>query len=279
MSLTYDIVVCHQNDSICKKKHGMKFEDDVKNILNEIGLTEIQSNVYLYILKSGGSNVSKIASSLKINRTNSYIILEKLKSLNLVIEENKYTGKVFYAKSYKSILSNLKTKSDLITKYEKKLNNLAPIFNTFTISPNNKQLKIRTYDGLNGLDEVIYDILDSNTNSSEILLYTNQENEKEIFSKLKHNDFIKRRIERKIKIRVLAADNQAGSALKSKDKENLRHTKILPPDFHFDSEIYIYDEKICMIDFNQNIIGVIIESPELYKIHSQIFELMWRGIK
>ena len=62
----------------------MNFEIKIKKILNEIGLTEIQSNVYFYILKSGGINVSKLAKILNINRTNTYNIIDKLKNLNLI---------------------------------------------------------------------------------------------------------------------------------------------------------------------------------------------------
>ena len=57
----------------------MKFENQVKTILKEIGLTPIQCEVYLYILKNSSSTASNIAKNLKINRTNTYTIIEKLK--------------------------------------------------------------------------------------------------------------------------------------------------------------------------------------------------------
>ena len=63
--------------------------------------------------------------------------------------------------------------------------------------------------------------------------------------------------------------------LKKSDKKFLRETKILPESFTFNSEIYIYDNKICLIDLKKDIIGVIIESSELYNIHKQIFDMLW----
>ena len=256
----------------------MDFENKISSVLFEIGLTEIQSNVYFNILKSGGSTVTKIAKSLKINRTNSYIIIDKLKSLNLVWEDNLPKGKIIYAKSYDVILKNLNRKKELLSDFEKDVNGLIPVFNSYVNQKSKLYPRVRIYEGVEGLNEITYDIIDSNFNLSEILLFSNQEDEQKLFNAANHDDFIKRRIKNKINIRVLATNNRKGVELQSLDKKYLRETKLLPKSFNFNSEVYIYNDKLAMIDLKENnIVGVIIESQELSNIQKQLFEFLWNN--
>jgi sugar-specific transcriptional regulator TrmB len=253
----------------------MDFTKKVKKVLLEIGLTEIQADFYLFLLKTGGSTVSHVAKSLSINRTNSYAILEKLRTLDLVSEENKITGKVIYAKSYEPIVSALEEKEKEVSDLKQTIHSLAPIFTSFSSSSSLPGPKIRTYESKREFDYLLEDILAKAREGKEILLYSNQATERGIFSKKAHDDFIRIRVENGIKIKVLTIDNEEGRALVPNDKKFLRETRILPPSFDFTAEIYIYDNKITMVDMKEDLIGVIIESPELYKIHEQTFMMIW----
>jgi sugar-specific transcriptional regulator TrmB len=254
----------------------MEFDSKVKKILSELGLTELQSRFYLTLLKSGGMSISKLAKLLGINRTNSYNILEKLKSLDLVYEENKQTGKVIFAKSYETLLSALKTEENKIKDYQTSVNELIPFFKSFNSKEIPDSPKVRIFDGTKGLNSIVDDILDNTSKNKEILLFSNQQSAKGVFSKKKHEEFIKTRIQKNIKIKVLSINNDAGHELKSLDSKNLRETKILPQGFSFDSEIYIYENKISMLDVKSQIIGVVIESEELFRVHKQFFEFLWQ---
>lgn len=254
----------------------MDFTQKIKKVLREIGLTDIQADFYIFVLKSGGASVSKIAKSLSINRTNSYSILEKLKEFELIREENRPQGKIIFAKSYKTILNALNNKEQEIRKYKSSVNDLVPIFNTFISSKNTQGPKVRIFEGKKELNNLVDDILDNKFKKKEILLFTNQETETGIFSKRRHDEFIRKRIAKKIKIRVLAVNNEKGQDLKSNDKNNRRETRLLPDNFLFNSEIYIYENKISMLDLKNDIVGVIIESEELYNIHTQVFEVLWQ---
>jgi sugar-specific transcriptional regulator TrmB len=253
----------------------MDFTNKVKKVLQEIGLTEVQADFYLFVLKSGGATVSHAAKSLGINRTNSYAILDKLKAFDLVVEENKVSGKLIHAKSYEPILEALTAKELEVSSHKNTVLTLAPLFNSFASKSNYQGPRIRTYESKHDFGYLLDDILANPDGTKEIYLFTNQATERGFFSLKSHRDFVNKRVENKVSIKVLAVNNEQGRELLLEDAKFLRETRLLPDSFDFSSEIYIYDGKITMIDVKEDIIGVVIESEDLYKIHAQLFEAFW----
>jgi sugar-specific transcriptional regulator TrmB len=253
----------------------MEFSGKIRVVLIEIGLTEIQADFYLFLLKTGGNTVSRVAKALNINRTNSYTIVDRLRELDLVTEENKTSGKVIYAKSYEPILEALGRKEKSIENLKSTVNSLIPIFASFGLKSNYGGPKIRTYESKREFGYLLEDMLSNPFGTKEMLLFTNQSTEKGFFSKHSHEEFVQKRVKNGIKIRVLAVNNDEGGELMLNDAKLLRETRLLPENFDFNAEIYIYDNKVTMIDVKEDIIGVVIESDELVSIHKQLFEMMW----
>ena len=130
--------------------------------------------------------------------------------------------------------------------------------------------KVTIHQGSAGLSAVLRDILNA---TDEVLLWTNQATEQEVFEPQLHDDFIKQRLKKKIPIRVLAVDNQAGTELVANDSQNLRKTHLLPAETSFTAETYLYDNKVVILDFNTDIIGIIICNPSIYEAQKDMFEL------
>ena len=250
---------------------------ELNKVLEDLELTELQINCYFAILKSSGIKISSLAKQIAVNRPNTYTLVEKLKELDLVYEENLVNGKVIYAKPLKSIISALEAKK---LKFEDNIalaSSLAPIFESLQSSSNSFLPKIRTFDTKYSLDTIADDILSSSKNQ-EILLFSNQITEKLFFSKKMHEEFVGKRVKNNSPIRVLAVKNREGENLQREDHKYLRTTKLLPESMNFKSEIYLYNNKIAMIDIKESVIGIIIESEELYNFHKQSFELIWNNI-
>src|SRR5688500_18347478 len=109
----------------------MEFDKKVQKILTDLGLSELQADFYIALLKRGGAPVSKISKDLGINRTNAYVIIDKLKALDLIWEENKPLGKVIHAKSYENVLKALNDKEKEIFSHKQSVHDLIPVFNSF----------------------------------------------------------------------------------------------------------------------------------------------------
>lgn len=252
----------------------MRNEQELKKILIDLGLTELQIRAYSAILKGNGIKISSLAKQIGVNRPNTYTLIEKLEELNLIYEENLVSGKVIYTQSFEKVIEALESKKKSFEGNINSAKTLKSFFDSLQNSSNSYLPKVRTFETKHSLNTIADDIL-SSSKGKEILLYSNQQTEKSFFSKAMHEKFVQTRIKNKTKIRVLAVDNKEGRDLKKSDKGLLRETKILPKNISFNSEIYIYDGKIAMIDVKDEVIGVIIENEELFNVHKQMFEMVW----
>ena len=102
------------------------------SLLMQIGLSEVQSKIYLYLIEQGQSTPSQIATGISENRTTVYSAIEKLEKLSLISQKNK--GKVSaYIPNHPSALESIAEKRlRLVAKQVKNLeSNLPSLINYY----------------------------------------------------------------------------------------------------------------------------------------------------
>ena len=79
-------------------------DKQVIDVLNELGLEERETKIYLLLLKEGDSSALQIARKVKIDRTTIYDVLERLISKGLVstYTKNQLVG-LFYLVTFQLI--------------------------------------------------------------------------------------------------------------------------------------------------------------------------------
>jgi sugar-specific transcriptional regulator TrmB len=235
----------------------------LQSILENIGLTAKESRTYLAALEIGSSPVSKIASKAKLNRVTAYDILEKLVKKGLINFFTKDKIKYFTATDPEIVVNEFRKRtSDL----QKALPDLKRLHGD-TIHP-----RVRYFEGLEGIKSIYADTLTSKT---EILNYGNSQ---EIRSQWPtyDEDYVKKRAELGIRLRGVAIDDEFGRWVKDKDEENLREIRLISKEqFNFTNEINIYDDKVAIISFKDELIGMIIESHEIAHTQRAIFKMIW----
>ncbi len=80
-------------------------------------------------------------------------------------------------------------------------------------------------------------------------------------------------------MRAIIPATEAGLEVAARDGSELRETRLMnPQDFTEAVELNIYGNKVSAVSFVENeLIGVIIESEVLAKLHRQLFEMLWRN--
>lgn len=243
----------------------------LNEILQDLGLSDLESKFYLTSLQSGRASIGELAKKTNIDRSTAYFIADELKNKGYLEEDYKKYKKQVFVKEPNYLLSLLKKQKEKFNQHEKELANLLPQL-AASYSKGDFKPVLRFYKGRNGLLEIRDDIL--NSGCQEILLYTNQEAAKRFFSEKDTRDFIKKRIKEKIPIKVLATIH-GSSHLTEKDGRELRVTKVLPKNAQFTAETYIYGNKVAMLDFSQEIIGFIVKSNEFAQAQQSIFLTLW----
>ncbi|MFA5947972.1 MAG: helix-turn-helix domain-containing protein [Candidatus Gracilibacteria bacterium] len=238
-------------------------QETLIKIMTNLGLTDKESKVYLSCLEKGTSIVSEIAKIAKINRVTTYDILEKLKQKGLVSYYIKSKIKYFTA-----------TPPDVVlTEFEKRTNDLRVSL------PKLKQLcgetahpRIRYFEGIEGIKAIYADTLTAKT---EILNYSNSQEIRKNWPTY-DKDYVEQRAKKQIYLRGLSPRDRAGEIVKSEDEKYHRQMRLIPPtEFDFSNEINIYDDKVAIISFKDELIGMIIESVEIANSQRTIFNMCW----
>lgn len=246
-------------------------EKSLQNTLALLGLSTKEMKFFISNFKLGLATINEVAKHARLERSTAYLIAQGLIDKGFIEEDFKEYGKKIYAAEPKKLLRLVSAKQRNLRRNELELEDSLPdlqaLYQASEIRP-----KVRVFQGNNGLLSIWEDIL---SQKEEILLWTNQETETLFFNEQRHKQFIKERVRKQIPIRVLAVDNEGGKALLTDDPTLLRKVKLLPKGVQFSAETYIYGNKIAILDYKKDIIGINIESEPITATQRAIFEMNW----
>jgi sugar-specific transcriptional regulator TrmB len=250
-------------------------EQVLRGALTTLGCDDKEARLFLACFTRGSSTLPDLIKTSRLQRSTAYLVMDSLLQKGLVREDHRVYGKTFTALEPEGLMRKLAAKQRQVGRQhlalEERLGELQAIYERSEVRPH-----VRTYQGVNGLLGVWRDIL---TAKSEILIWTNQATESKLFDTAQHNQFISERREAGHYARVLAVRNAAGRKLQLGDRASLRETRLLPQDIEFSAETYLYDHKVAVLDYNQDIIGIITESQQVAEAQRAMFETAWQTLK
>lgn len=251
----------------------------LKTILQKIGLSDKDAEVYLSCLELGTQPASVIAKKACLKRPTTYLILEGLLKKGLVSE---YTGsnvKYFTAVSPEYLLSYVDKQRRELSTHQKELEGFLPqlqsLSNPYTLSP-----KVRFYEGIEGVERVMNDTL---TSKEPLRAYSIID---AWFDRPDTRDYLlwygKQRVEKQLPVRAILPDTPISrkyleSDYPSVENHKISHWRWIPKSLAtFSNEINIYDNKMSIVSLSKNeVLGIIIESDSIATTQKSIFEVSW----
>lgn len=253
----------------------------LKDILKQLGLSEKESLIYLSSLELGTQPVSVIAKKATLKRTTTYVTLVGLISRGLVSQHAKKNLKYFSATDPKNLLKLLEREKEVFIEKETLLKNSLVNFYKL-IQPQTVAPKVRYFEGVQGIKQVMEDTLTSKT---PLCCYSTIDKwyAREDLKKYILNYGMDRVKKKKLPLRSILTDTPLTRDYlkvypKNKSKK-LSESRWLPKGIEpFTNEINIYDDKIaiCSLD-GKELLGIIIESKEIANTQRSIFELSWKS--
>ena len=251
----------------------------IEQIFTELGLLDKEPEVYLVLLKMPGAQpASIIANRASLNRTTTYKALIKLAKKGLVTKTQRQGVTCFFAEDPDKRLE------DMVLKKQEKVNDLSK--NILSIIPMIKDLRkhdlsiptIRFYEGVEGVKRIYEDNL---VEGKPIYAF---ENAKPMSAEVKDyvfNDYIPRRAENDIFVKVITPENKEHIKARKNDKKFLRETKFFSVDIiPIDIEINIYGAKTAIFSYKkEEMFAIIIESASITKSLKSIFDFCWQFAK
>lgn len=235
----------------------------LSNILQNIGLTNKEAAVYLAALEIGTNVVTEIARKAKINRVTTYDIAEKLLKKGILSTHTKKGIRYLTATDPDIVLQEHKRRLQELQKALPELRRLhgkAP------------HPRIQYFEGIEGIKAIYADTLTAHT---EILNYANSQ-EIRLHWPTYDNDYVAERVKKKIYLRGIAPNDAYGQKVHSENKKKYREIRLVPKEeIAITNEINIYDNKIAIASFRDNLIGMIIESDDIANTQRALFKMIW----
>jgi sugar-specific transcriptional regulator TrmB len=236
--------------------------------LKEYGLSENEIQVYVILLKAGESSVQTIAKNAEIPRTTTYHILISLQQKGLVSYVIKEHIKYFQA-------TRPEVLREIINDKKKHIEEAIPELKSITLTLKQKP-EVEVFEGTKGIKSILLDVLEE---KNEILHYGDiislTRNLEYIFPQ-----YINERVRKKIPIRVIAKREKEHAKLIETSRKEYRKFGFLPENFIFKTSVFIYKDKVAILNLQEETYyGIIITNKDYNDTQKQIFELLWKLAK
>ncbi len=238
--------------------------------LSELGLDKRQMRVYQSLHKLGPASIRDVAAESGINRGSTYETLKQLATKGLVSYFPKGRRRVFQAEDPERLLSLGESKQQALAQAMEDLRkDIIPALKQARpeFSPGN----VRFYEGDDGVELVLRDILNSASRNAEkgYAVISTKTLRQHLYRPFPN--FTRQRVQKGIKVRVIAV-GEGG------DDAELAERKWLPASEESDaSYIAIYPPKVAMItlaDRNYPVV-VIIDSAAIASTQQLLFDTLW----
>ena len=252
-----------------------------KNIFQKAGLTPTQAEILDYLYEKEEDKASSIAKNIKKSRAIVYKDLDEMVKL-LVVEriDRANQASVFKIGHPTNMEKFFDGQEDKIKKDRLLFNNYLPdmvsIYNLMSNKPG-----VKFYEGDEGIIKALEYMASRLKPDTEIVSFVKVLPERYL---LKINEalgnFVKKRIKKNVKTRVIAFDTPEGEKLKADDNKNLRRTKLVnKKNLQFDfpgGEMFIYEDEVCSISIeNGSFFAFIVQNKNIAYMFKAFFESTW----
>ena len=235
--------------------------------MKQLGMGEIESEVYIAYLNDKKPNLTKIAKGLSAHRTVIYKAIEALKAHSLMTDVD---GKVVIEPPERlvSILKQKEAENRLaIKQVDGYLSELNAKYYSFYEKP-----EFKIYSGQFQFVDLHNQVLNEIT--TDYHFFGNIEMFHDIFDMEYQELWTKKRIAKGIKSKRLIFNSPRHDKLMAKTKAPISEFRILPEKFRNMGSFSLYNKKVlCWDPALPRVIKL--ENEVMYTTFSQIFELLW----
>jgi len=237
--------------------------DQFLPLLQEQGMSEKESLIYLVTLALGSAPASTIARKSDIKRVTAYAILRDLERQQIAHSLEKWGITYFQVIEPTRLLAKMKQQYDT---FADKVPEIMALVQSYMTKP-----RVQYFEWVSWVKEMYEDLLTS-TETMHSFLWTSSSDEQLL--EYLYTEFLPRRIASDIFANVLVGSHDMDVQYARKDKNALKETRIVSHElFHMDVEIDLYwPGKIAFVLFSQDeMSGFIVYSHQLYKSLLSIF--------
>lgn len=249
--------------------------DNIRQYLNDLGLSADQSELYLYLHLLGPSSVVSLSKAIGSGRTRLYPLLEKLSEKGLVVVHDKHYGTTYEALSPQSLEFLVHEHETKAIKLRNELNDIQHSITALSAGIT-KSSRVVEYKGVDGLKQINFNL--TKADKEYRVFEVAHLDEYEVLPK----SFVQRMRETYISNKLLGYDltnNKNARFVNHQLDPEHKYQKlcyVAPDIFEIKIETYIYNDCIAYLQYEENnIFGVEIYNANLAQQQKQLFDLLW----
>jgi sugar-specific transcriptional regulator TrmB len=238
-------------------------------LLEDIGLTKPQARAYRALVKRGTSGAPQIAEDIGESRSNTYKLLDKLCELGLATKDTNSTKVRYFPTSPVALEQFIQKQSAEVHLRERKLKAQLPTMLDFFFA-HSEQPAIRFFQGKEGIRQIFSDMLAT----GETLYLVRSPEDVHFYDNEFFIDIRKKRRLLGIKTVGITPDLPSANHDPAIDAQNLFTRTWIPSEAYTAKvEWNIAGNKVALISYGAEAIGVIIESEQIAESFRQVFRL------
>lgn len=254
---------------------------DIIKRLSLFGLSQIESQIYLFLLHKETSSVTEIAKELNLPRTSVYDNSQRLIQKGLVERVLRYKSQLLKASPIEILDEVIEKEKERIHKLDENLKELQKL--VLPISSLTPNTQVRYYQGAQGFRQMIWNCLKA---ENEIVGYSVFGRADVVGIKF-YEKYTKEFKLKKLKDRAIFNPNKETLdyidkfLVKGNHQLKIDDVRYLPEDELYiagDTSIYNNTFAVCYWKHGE-IVGIEIENPEFVKTQKTIFEILWKVSK
>lgn len=252
----------------------------IRELLENFGLSENETAVYVSALKLGNALVKDIAREARLNRTTAYNLLLGLRKAGLVSSYHKNQLTYFSASAPATLATVADQRIADQQKLKDQLNGLLPVLNGIYNS-HSRSSTVKIYEGIDSLPEVYRTVYKNARYPVQGLEFTNWADMYPMFPQSARDDMIATHVQRDIKTRSLLIENELTKSWYESDKGQSQNKiiRLLPnPGWDFFCNLELCQDRFAIVTYqkNRDAHAIVIESAELSSMIRLMFEALWQ---
>jgi sugar-specific transcriptional regulator TrmB len=248
-------------------------------LLSQAGLEPDQAIIYEILLKNGPLKAGKIAQKSPLKRGLVYKILTELVEIGLVYKDEANRKVAMFEPAHPIKLKDiaLAQEAKLKTAQQALDGIMSQLASDYSLSVNRPT--VRYFEGIGGLQKIYNDILSTKQDFFLIRSIYEPAYKEQMYPAVM--DFISKRVAKNISVTALTPkDEFSSNATPADDKKILfNRTWVEKDKYDVPVEIDIYGNKTAFLSFGKELIGVIIDSPQIATALKKLFTLAQEGAK
>jgi sugar-specific transcriptional regulator TrmB len=249
-----------------------KLKTDLGIIFQSLDLDEKSTEFYLNCLVNGKTTINQVSKNIGVARSSCYLILERLKTLGLILETPFGKKRSLLAESPNKIIALLEKRKEESFKAFELAKNVLPEIGVYSSIDVNT--KVRFYEGFESIKQIYNETLEARLIHVFCLTHVVDNKFKEFI-----NNYMDKLIKKGIVTREIVTDDEDNLEYKRKFSTKSNTIVCISEKHRTDTDYMLWDNKVAFISFKKDrYAGIVIEDQEITNFERMRFNLLWQSI-